>query len=119
LLNYFQSSNLASNLGEGGSFFAGIQPTESTPSQPPKEDQLLLPSSNPPSNSPSNLPSTTNQDLELDQLNQHPCMGTILKLIDSIQEKFGAQNDPHAMPQWMMHLHSKFLQPSNLRFSEP
>lgn len=101
MLSYFQTSNLASNLGDGGSFFAGIPATEAPHPQegPSSKDEQPTSSTQP---APEHR-----DDLELDDLNQHPSMATILKLIDINQEKF-PQTDPHNMPQWMAHIHSKF-----------
>lgn len=99
-LHYFQSSSLVTNLSE-----VTVSNDQINLNCPPSEPKTS-------SGEPKSQDQQEN-NLELDELNRHPCMPTILKLIDVIQEKFGAQNDPKAMPSWMLSLHSKFLEIGN------
>jgi hypothetical protein len=57
---------------------------------------------------------STEQEIELDELNRNPCMMTILSVIDHCQEKFGPTYDKAEMPKWMFEIHSKFVQTGTL-----
>ena len=55
-----------------------------------------------------------NEELELDVINNNPCMQSILKLIDSIMKTFGSsyQSLPaNQMPGWMKEIHTTLTDP--------
>ena len=63
------------------------------------------------------------EDFELDDVNQHPCMQIILKVIDSLSEKFSQDWDQSTtdatMPGWMQKLYDSYtsVDGSELNFS--
>jgi hypothetical protein len=47
--------------------------------------------------------------LELDPVNAQAPMVTVLRVLDHMQEKFGASYEPNAMPRWMADLRTRCL----------
>lgn len=48
------------------------------------------------------------EDFELDDINKHPCMQSVLKVIDTLKDQFSSQWSPDSMPKWMEKLHSDY-----------
>eukprot|EP01105_Mastigella_eilhardi_P003802 TRINITY_DN1496_c0_g1_i7.p1 TRINITY_DN1496_c0_g1~~TRINITY_DN1496_c0_g1_i7.p1 ORF type:complete len:3703 (-),score=882.72 TRINITY_DN1496_c0_g1_i7:1157-12265(-) len=56
------------------------------------------------------VPKPSSSPIELDELNEHPCMPVMLKLVDHITTKF--KYAPGEVPKWMTELNNKFCSPS-------
>lgn len=48
-------------------------------------------------------------ELELDPINENPCMQSLLRLIDHIQSQFAHTFKDNQMPEWMKFIHSIFI----------
>lgn len=53
------------------------------------------------------------ETFELDEVNKHPCMQNILKVIDSMYEQFSQNWKEDEMPTWMKNLHSNYSSLNN------
>jgi len=51
---------------------------------------------------------TEDEDFELDVVNVHPCMLKILKVLDSLEQKFSEKWSDEEMPKWMKNLHGDY-----------